>query len=58
MDNSNSTVARTPNPECYYCLNHRRHRVDDFDQKEQHPYRGHGYNKEQGWTHPDLEPRK
>lgn len=52
-----NTVARTPNPECYFCLKHRRHITDDIGQADLHPYRGHGYTKETGWSHDDLKPQ-
>jgi hypothetical protein len=54
MDNGNGTVARTPNIQRLACLGKHRHEAIDWSL---HPYAGHGYTKESGWTHPDLEPR-
>lgn len=37
---------------CPACAAQARH---DEETWKLHPYRGHGYLKETGWTHPDLE---
>lgn len=41
-----------PHPDCPACQRGRHHEGDEL--KVWHPYAGHGYTKEQGWTHPDL----
>lgn len=40
---------------CRACQERRRHTEEDW---KNHPYRGHGYTDNVGWSHPDLEPRK
>lgn len=54
--NNPQTVARTPNPACHACILQARH--TKFCWAEFHPYAGHGYTKERGWSHPDLEPKQ
>lgn len=40
---------------CPACKDKRLHTEADW---KHHPYKGHGYAKEQGgWTHPDLKPK-
>ncbi len=46
------TVARTPNPDCGACLTKQLH--TGFQWQTFHPYAGHGFTPEQGWTHKDL----
>jgi hypothetical protein len=58
MDNGNSTVARTPAPGCPACAPGRCRRHTAYERSTWHLYAGHGYTKESGWTHPDLEPHK
>lgn len=48
---SSEFVARTANPNCPAC---RQGRFHEGEWRVFHPYAGHGYTKEQGWTHPDL----
>ena len=36
---------------CPACITKRRHEPSDW---VEHPYAGHGFVKEQGWSHPDL----
>jgi hypothetical protein len=50
------TINRTPNPACPGCLEFRLHSEEEFEAF--HPWAGHGYYKGQGWSHPDLEPKK
>ena len=38
-------------PECPACVAKTQHTEEDW---KNHPYAGHGYAHEQGWTHPDL----
>ena len=40
------------NPACPSCVADRRH--SESDTKEFHPYAGHGFTKEQRWSHPEL----
>lgn len=56
MDNGNSTVARTPTPGCVACARRWRHELPVL--REFHPLTGHGYTKEGGWSHPDLQEQK
>lgn len=44
------------NPACPACIEYRQHTEADW--KEFHKYVRHGYTKEQGWTHPDLDKEK
>lgn len=37
---------------CPACDSNRLHTEQEW--KEHHPLAGHGYTREQGWTHPDL----
>jgi len=46
------TINRTPNPKCPACINKRFHEAPGLD--AYHPLAGHGFIKEQGWTHPSL----
>lgn len=48
-------ILRTPHPDCPACRHFRLH--SDDEQRAFHPMAGHGYAKEVGWTHPDLEPK-
>ena len=41
--------------ECAACKEKRYHTEEEW---ANHPNRGHGFSKEQGWTRPDLEPKK
>ncbi len=52
---SGELVARKPAPGCPACEQKRLHTDEE---KQFHPYMGHGYTKEMGWTHPDLEPER
>ena len=40
---------------CPACTAKRLHEPSDW---ALHPYAGHGYQDNQGWTHPDLDPAK
>jgi hypothetical protein len=40
------------NMDCPACAAQRLH--SQLEWNTHHPYRGHGYTREQGWTHPDL----
>lgn len=40
---------------CPACEEKRLHTPEDWSH---HPYKGHGYTKEWGWTHPDLKPKE
>lgn len=40
--------------ECPACAAKTRHTADEW---RLHPYRGHGYAPELGWTHLDLKPK-
>lgn len=40
------------NPNCPACVSYRLHTEAEWDRY--HPLRGHGYTKEQGYTHSDL----
>ncbi len=40
------------NSYCPACVAQRLHTETEW--KDFHPFRGHGYTKEHGWTHPDL----
>lgn len=42
-------------PECGACMGERLHTDAEW---EHHPFAGHGFTKEQGWTHSDLVPPK
>jgi hypothetical protein len=42
-------------PECPACCERRVHSEEEW---KFHPYRGHGFAPEIGWTHPDLDPAK
>jgi hypothetical protein len=46
------TVFRTPNEHCPACIDKRRH--NEVEIATYHPYSGHGFAPETGWTHPDL----
>lgn len=37
---------------CPACESQRVHTAEEW---KNHPFAGHGYVREQGWTHPDLE---
>jgi hypothetical protein len=37
---------------CPACADRRYHTAEET--RAHHPYSGHGYTREQGWTHPDL----
>jgi hypothetical protein len=39
------------NPDCKACVERGVHSPQDW---LNHPYAGHGYNREQGWSHRDL----
>ena len=39
-------------PECAACMARRCH--TDEENRAHHPFSGHGYTKEQGWSHPQL----
>ncbi len=41
---------------CHACEEKRIHTQEEW--KKAHPYKGHGYSPETGWTHPDLGPKK
>ena len=47
-------VHRDGSPDCPACQDKRVHTAVDWAQF--HPYVGHGYTKERGWSHPDLVP--
>jgi hypothetical protein len=49
---SNETVFRTPHVNCPACIEKRLH--TEAETAAYHPYSGHGYTKETGWSHPDL----
>ncbi len=43
--------------DCPACKNKRIHTQEEWE--KYHPYKSHGYAKEQGgWTHPDLVPKE
>jgi hypothetical protein len=44
------------NPDCLSCISETRHDADSL--RVFHPYAGHGFTKERGWSHPDLEPKE
>lgn len=50
---SPQTIARTPNPDCLACQTGKRHSKGET--AIFHPFAGHGFTKEKGWSHPDLE---
>lgn len=41
-------------PQCPACIAKRLHSESEWEAF--HPMRGHGYTREQGWTHPALKP--
>lgn len=43
-------ILRTPNVNCPACKNKRMHNKVEW--AKYHPFAGHGYNKEQGWSYP------
>lgn len=45
-------IFRDGNPECPACQDNRQHTEEDW--AAHHPFRGHGFTKEWGWSHPDL----
>lgn len=55
-DKEGLTINRTQNPDCPGCQEKRLHTETEF--RKFHPYARHGFRKEQGWSHPDLEPKK
>jgi hypothetical protein len=56
MNKEDLTINRTPNPNCPACQKRCFHTDKEFDLF--HPYAKHGYNKEQGWSRPDLDPKR
>ena len=46
-------IARTPAAGCEACAAFRLHTEEEL--AAFHPYARHGYTRETGWTHPDLE---
>jgi len=38
--------------DCPACAGQRLHTEPEWN--EHHPYRGHGYTRESGWSHPEL----
>ena len=44
-------IKRTGRLACSACEAKRIHTEEDW---QHHPLRGHGFTKEQGWSHPDL----
>lgn len=49
---SDLTIARTPNLQCPACNVGRRHAQEEV--RQFHPFAGHGFNKEQGWSSEEL----
>jgi len=43
------------NPDCPACIGFRLHTENEWEQF--HPLHGHGFTRETGWTHPELEKR-
>ena len=48
-------IHRDGNPDCPACQKKRVHTRRELGPPH-HPYAGHGYTREVGWTHPDLIP--
>jgi hypothetical protein len=49
------TISRTPNPDCPWCQRGLRHpTMAEGITQQYHPYSGHGFTKEAGWSHADL----
>jgi hypothetical protein len=48
------TILATPQPNCVACRSQSVHTENDW---KHHPFRGHGYVGQGGWSHPDLAPK-
>ena len=46
-----SLTLVTPAPGCPACLRYAIHTAEDW---KLHPYAGHGFSPERGWSHPDI----